>query len=233
MAWTPANPEMNATNLDYVIVQSGSATLGGDLDARSLIVVNGASLDMGANALNIARDVNVYGSLVANQATINVAGTQLQNLSGTPFSLENLIVNNGSGLVMNAAIALEGILTLTNGSVTTNDNLTFKSTATTTAAVASVVSGSVTGNVTVEQFYPAMRAYRFFSSPVNMGGTILSNWQQNGLNPGDAGYEAAIGTQITGGTLANGFDQSVQCLRPYIYNSTQTWYLCIDDIKCG
>lgn len=206
--WSPANPSGVSTNGDNIVISSGSIAFTGDVDARNVTIAMGANLDMGANALNLTRNLTVNGSLDASGATLNLAGTQLQTIAGNEFSLENLILNNGSGLTVNAPINLEGVLTLTNGAITTNDNLTFKSTASTTAAVAPVVSGSVSGNVTVEQFYPAMRAYRFFSSPVNMSGTILSNWQQNGLNPGDAGYEAAVGTHITGGTLANGFDQS-------------------------
>ncbi|WP_397300208.1 T9SS type A sorting domain-containing protein [Nonlabens ulvanivorans] len=102
---------------------------------------------------------------------------------------------------------LNSHLKLVSGNLITNDQLTFNSIDGKSAVIEEVISGSITGDVTVEQFYPAQRAFRFVSSPVNMTGTIFDNWQQGGLNPGDAGYLAGIGTQITGGT-SGGFDIS-------------------------
>ncbi|PQJ33045.1 hypothetical protein BST92_14440 [Nonlabens arenilitoris] len=102
---------------------------------------------------------------------------------------------------------LNSHLKLVSGNLITNDQLTFKSIDGKSAVIEEVISGSITGDVTVEQFYPAQRAFRFVSSPVDMTGTIFDNWQQGGLNPGDAGYQAGIGTQITGGT-SGGFDIS-------------------------
>ncbi|GAK94358.1 hypothetical protein JCM19298_1486 [Nonlabens ulvanivorans] len=102
---------------------------------------------------------------------------------------------------------LNSHLKLVSGNLITNDQLTFNSIDGKSAVIEEVISGSITGDVTVEQFYPAQRAFRFVSSPVDMTGTIFDNWQQGGLNPGDAGYQAGIGTQITGGT-SGGFDIS-------------------------
>ncbi|MBF4984134.1 T9SS type A sorting domain-containing protein, partial [Nonlabens mediterrranea] len=102
---------------------------------------------------------------------------------------------------------LNSYLKLVSGNLITNDQLTFNSIDGKSAVIEEVTSGSIIGDVTVEQFYPAQRAFRFVSSPVDMTGTIFDNWQQGGLNPGDAGYQAGIGTQITGGT-SGGFDVS-------------------------
>lgn len=134
--------------------------------------------------------------LIANPATNQLTA------SGD-FKTLNLLGN----VSLTSASNLTDILKLESGTLTTNNNLTLKSTAGKSAIIAPVVSGAITGNVTVEQFYPARRAFRFVSSPVTMSGTIFSDWQQGGLNPMDMGYVAGLGTQITGGT-ANGFDVS-------------------------
>ena len=73
------------------------------------------------------------------------------------------------------------------------------------------LGASITGKVEVQRFIPAgdndLRAFRFLSTAVDSDGTIRANWQEGGLNPGDAGYEANFGTHITGSiTGANGFD---------------------------
>ena len=64
------------------------------------------------------------------------------------------------------------------------------------------VTGSVSGNMTIERYIPARRAFRLMSSPID-GGSINANWQE--------GFSAAtgFGTDITGiGGLENGFDVS-------------------------
>ncbi len=57
------------------------------------------------------------------------------------------------------------------------------------------------GNVRVQRYIPAKRAFRFVSSPVATTTSIYENWQENGNAP------AGFGTHITGSdTGANGFD---------------------------
>lgn len=225
-SWSPVAPEGVSTTSDNIIVNAGSVSFTGDVDGRSLIV-NAGSLDLGSNTVNLTRDVTVdaMASISGDDATLNLSGVATQQVTLTNLILENLILNNANGAALNGSIDLEGILTLTNGNLITNDNLTLKSTLGTSAVVGEVTSGTITGDVTVEQFYPARRAFRFVSSPVDMTGTIFDNWQQAGLNPGDAGYEAAVGTQITGGTTG-GFDIS-SSNNPSAFNfsndSTQSW----------
>ena len=63
-----------------------------------------------------------------------------------------------------------------------------------------VISGTITGNVTIERFVPARRAFRFVSSPVTTSTSILENWQENGSS------SSGFGTHITGSTTGeNGF----------------------------
>ncbi|MGB5981147.1 MAG: T9SS type A sorting domain-containing protein [Nonlabens sp.] len=117
---------------------------------------------------------------------------------------------NGS-LALTQPTDIEGGLNISGGNLTTNDNLTFKSinySGTIRTAILEEVQngGTITGNVTVEQFYPANRAFRFLSSsttPIDSSGSIFNTYQEGGANtPG-------LGTHITGGSAANGFDQSL------------------------
>ena len=119
---------------------------------------------------------------------------------------ENLFID-GTYSLQNT-VNVEGRLNVSGGSLVTNDNLTMKSidySGTIRTAILDPVlnGGSINGNVTVEQFYPANRAFRFVSSPVqNFSSTIYDNWQEGGSStPG-------FGTQITGGVASDGFDQS-------------------------
>ncbi|NBC57809.1 MAG: T9SS type A sorting domain-containing protein, partial [Bacteroidetes bacterium] len=103
---------------------------------------------------------------------------------------------------------VEGIIGCA-GDIENNSIITFNSSTTETGQF-DVFTGSIsgTGDVTVERYIPAKRAFRFLSSAVTTTDFILENWQQNGLNPGDSNYLPNIGTHITGGNASLGFDQS-------------------------
>jgi hypothetical protein len=182
------------------------------IPAGGTYVIAWTSVDEGGGSSDeIALD-NIQ--IIANPST------QLIEASGTLESITLL-----GNLNLTAATDVLGSLNLFSGVLTTNDHLTLKSTAGKTAIVAPVVSGSVDGDVSVEQFYSEQRAFRFVGSTVNMTGTLFDNWQQGGLDPGDAGYEPGIGTHITGGTQANGFDSSAtNAPSAFTFNNTtQAW----------
>ena len=76
----------------------------------------------------------------------------------------------------------------------------------------------MSGNVIVESFFPAKRAFRLISSPVNSSNSIYNNWQEGGSN------SSGWGTHITGNG-ANGTDLTVSgnaSLFTY-NNSSATW----------
>ena len=226
-SWSPTAPEGVSTTDDNVIVQSGSIAFTGDVDMNNLSLLGSATLNLGVNSLNVVGDINSPAgtSLIASDASLNLAGVDAQDINVNDVTLENLILNNANGASLNGAMNLEGVLTLSNGVLNTNDNLTLKSSSGKTAIVDQVLSGSVAGDVTVEQFYSNKRAYRLLGSTVTTSTSIFENWQQNGLNPGDMNYISGYGTQITGGAVSDGFDQSgSNAVSMFTYNNaSQVW----------
>lgn len=69
------------------------------------------------------------------------------------------------------------VLDLDGNNLSINGTFTFKSDAGSTAQLADATSATVTGEVTVERFIPAKRAFRFLSSAVS-GVSIANSWQQ-------------------------------------------------------
>jgi hypothetical protein len=209
-SWSPTAPEGVSTTVDNVIVQSGSIAFTGDVDMNNLLLLGSATLNLGVNSLNVVGDINSPAgtTLIASDASLNLAGVVAQDINVNDVTLENLILNNANGATLNGQVSLAGLLQLTNGVLTTNDNLTLKSSVGKTAVVGPVVSGSVMGDVTIEQYFSSQRAFRFLGSTVNMTNSIYDNWQQGGLIPGDPNYVVGNGTHITGGLLTDGFDQS-------------------------
>lgn len=115
----------------------------------------------------------------------------------------NSITTADGNLILNSRVEVAEFVNLSGGTITTNDNLVFTSTDGTSAVLNRVTNGGmISGTAEVEQFYPAQRAFRFVSVPVDMTNTVFQDWQNGGVTtPG-------IGTHITGGTMADGFDQS-------------------------
>ncbi|MGB2087343.1 MAG: hypothetical protein ACPHVL_01770, partial [Psychroflexus salarius] len=100
-------------------------------------------------------------------------------------SLRSITVESGASLDIE-----NSVLTLA-GDIDNNGTFTFKSNGTSTAQLANF-TGSITGDITVERFIPAKRAFRLLSSSVG-GQTFANAWQQD--------------THITGtGGATNGFD---------------------------
>src|SRR5690606_7521960 len=115
----------------------------------------------------------------------------------------------GASATIGTALSSYDVLNVVKGTLTTGNKFTLKSNATNTARVAPV-GGSISGNVTVERYIPARRAWRLMNAPVGGTQTINQAWQEGvttaSPNPNPApGY----GTYVTVGTVANGFDQNI------------------------
>jgi Concanavalin A-like lectin/glucanases superfamily/Secretion system C-terminal sorting domain/Calx-beta domain len=179
-------------------------------------------------------------SFACKALTIN--STYSLNTTGITVDVNGNITNNGNGIsgtgTLNIAanssisgnnLAVTGVLTVASGAtLTTNNLLTLKSTSTTNTSQIGIVAGSITGNVTVERFIPAKRAYRVLAPGVTTSTFIRANWQEGTNNPNTGtnnNPSAGNGTHITGGTSANGFDVTTTN-NPSLYtfnNGTQAW----------
>lgn len=208
-----------ATVLLFVSVASAQLTVSG---GATLYINNGASVTIASNITN-SGSITGPGTAVLN-------GTSLQTISGTG-SINNLTLNNVAGATITSGAAnmqsLYGILTLTNGLLATDYNLTLKSDASGTARIATITAGGITGNVTVERWIPATgRRYRLLAPTVTTTGsvklTIKDNWQEGQMNTVlgvNINTIPGYGTQITGaGGNANGFDVT-QTNQPSLFNT--------------
>jgi hypothetical protein len=88
--------------------------------------------------------------------------------------------------------SITGVLTPAAGILTTNGNLTLKSSNTGTARVATASGGTISGDVTVERYFPTdKRAWRLVTAPVSgsSNNSIYYNWQNNGTVIAGTGVE--------------------------------------------
>lgn len=215
-AWSPTDPNGVATFFDTITILDtvNPATLTADTNIDDITINPGATLSMGSFVLSVSGDILNNGSLDADSgASLRFFGNEAQALSGSgETQIFNGVVNNSSGVVLNQPVDVKsgGLLTLVSGTLTTNDHLTFKSDVIGTGELDIIPASGTTisGNVTVERFIPARRAFRFLSSAVNTSTTIQANWQEGGTNAQD-NPNPGFGTHITGSTTgANGFDMT-------------------------
>lgn len=87
----------------------------------------------------------------------------------------DLTVDNPFGVSVEGPSVFSGTLKLQNGDLSTNDNLTLKSSSSGTARLAKVETGaSITGSVTVEQYVPGPAGWHLVAPPVL--GKSQSDW---------------------------------------------------------
>jgi hypothetical protein len=157
--------------------------------------------------------------------TIEMAGSTAQTIPANVFQnndLKNLVISNSAaspGVSLGGALNLYGKLSFggSNRTFTTADNLVLKSNAAGTASVGDITNAgansgnSITGNVSVERFITARRAWRFLSVPTqNNLQTIKEAWQENmpansTAQSTPAGYGIHI-TKDSANWAAYGFD---------------------------
>ncbi|MBZ9629024.1 T9SS type A sorting domain-containing protein [Psychroflexus sp. CAK1W] len=203
---------------DYIYITGGTASITKNMTTGYLYFDNNASLDLNSNTLNICKNLIVKnGSSTALNSTLVFSGTELQNIEGEELTVDNIELNNSTGLSITGDINLKETLLLSSGNVDIDaaSRFTFKSTATKTA-VLSETANSVSGHVIVERYIPkSNRSFRYISPSVSTTSSIQANLQEGGQitdynttpvvdpNPG-------FGTHITGSTLAaNGFDATI------------------------
>jgi hypothetical protein len=134
---------------------------------------NSAKVALANTTSVLVADCNVVGSFVSIPS----------NLFVTPPIIKKLSINKQNGLQLgNDVISVSEELSVTNGNLNTNNNLVLLSTGSKTARVAKV-TGSITGNVTVQRYIPGgnnKRQWRFLSSPINVNGSIaLTQYQDD------------------------------------------------------
>ena len=219
--WLNANIPTSSTN----IIISANTTFSPIVNSgigkvQNIVIQSGASLTVTGAILQIAGTITNTGTFDATHGTIEMNGSSAQIIPANTFvnnNLQNLIISNN--VTLEGQQNLTGTLSFGSSNVTlsTGDFLTLKSTASGTARVTDITNGNllkgtaINGKVTIERYFSAKRAWRLLSSPISSIGapTINASWQEGvGGNSASNPYPG-YGTHITGGSIANGFDQGI------------------------
>ena len=189
---------------NVVIPGPSSYTFAPTLDVSAGYVNNlainaSAALTLGAgNQLYVAGNLSNSGS-IAGAGVVNLNGSSAQVISGNG-TLNNMALGNTLGATVSAttgdSLHVKGTLSLNSGTLATNNKLILVSDALGTGNIGAITGGAISGNVTVQQYFPGgRRAFRFIAHPFTSS-LPLSQYQQY--------------VDVTGiGGAANGFTPTV------------------------
>jgi hypothetical protein len=203
------------------VLESGPRTVPGTLN-----VSTGNSFDINSYTLTVNTAFSGGGDLRGSAASgLITSGTGTVHFSSAPYNqLLTLSVNTGGNLTLGGNIASGDTLNIVagnagsgygtvtaNGILNTGSLLALKSNANGTATVAAS-TGVINDTVTVERYFPAIRAWRFVAVPFSSTNqSINAAWQEGWVNsvlecPSQFTGTPGYGTEISGGSSANGYD---------------------------
>jgi hypothetical protein len=217
-------------NIGSTLTVAAGVTL--NIGASNTLALKGTYQNTGTGCVRGSKTSNLwykgYADSSFNFDQVTPYGNALNNVTVGLSQIEGgslPSIGNNLDLIIGNKLDIYGVVTLISGHLKTNGNVTLKSDAYTTAMIAPIIDGTIdssdlllenngiTGNVTVERYIPATRAYRPLSSSVT-GGTIFSNWQENGsvasltgsilgntLTTTDPSTPLAVGQHISGNLI--------------------------------
>ncbi len=215
-------PQLQAasTTINNLVLTGSSSIV--DLNGKTF-VVNGA----------ISGSGTLSGSATSSLTLGGTAGTV--NFTSGARTLKDLVLSASASATLGTALDITGgssfgsVTVNTGATLNTGGALTFKSDANGTARVAPS-AGTINGNVIAEQYIPSKRAWRFMSGYLVGGQQYIKDAWQEGQTITTAGQvlnnNPGYGTHITGGTSANGFDQTLTnnySIRKWTPAATSGW----------
>jgi len=226
--YAPATQAPGAAN--SIVIQSGHVV---DINANSTQAISDIHIDSGgAIAIGNNSVLDVKGNLVNNGAITGngkalFSSNTVQSISGMG-AIDNMEVNNSAGVTIASGsnkLSVNGLLEVTAGQLTTNDNLVLRSTASGTAAVGPV-SGGIAGNVAVERYIPAKRGWRLVCAPLkgSTNNSVKYNWLNNLVDDGVSGAEVWAPNTGVNGIVQAGASSSMR-----VYDNTNDVYYAVRD----
>jgi hypothetical protein len=251
--WSPATIPNgnNAVNIpdgrpNYPILDQdagvGDLTMGGSTS----IVLNGFLLALNGSLTNV-----VSGAIIDASATgseLYMSDNSAQNIPSGFVNpdVANFTIENSGGVTVNSTMNIKEVLDIRQGNLITNGviSMVCSFTPRKTAQI-DAINGTISGDITVEQCFPARRAFRLVSASTTTSTSIHDNWQEGATAYNDSNVPNNYGTHITGlgevpgsgftstpgdGDQYNGLDwQPSGNASMYSFdNSTQSWVAVLE-----
>ena len=217
-------PITNNVTIDGGTLQVSTNQTLNNLTLTSGTVIIDAGVTLTINGTITRTSGVIQGTATSNLVITGTSGTIAfdQTTPGTTNVLKNLTISGTGTTTLGNALNITGgsssgtVIVGTGASLATGGFLTLKSDALGTASVGNS-AGSITGNVTVERYIPAKRAWRALTAPVigSTNNSIFYNWQNNGVPSTGTGVE--LWSSTGGNGMGTGASNSI-----LTYNNTGT-----------
>ena len=173
----------------------GDLTMGSDTS----IDLNGFQLALNGSLTNVASGASIDASTAGSELFMSDDTAQSLPSGFVDPDVANFIVENAGGVTVNSTMNITEVLDVRQGTLTTNGNITMTCTfSPRETAVIAAIDGSISGDITVEQCFPARRAFRLVSSSTTTSNSIHDNWQEGANAYNDSNVPNNYGTHITG-----------------------------------
>ncbi len=163
--WLYNQPDASTGSYNAFVI-AGTPTLPSNAAIKNLTVLSGTTITVPANGFNVKGTFNNAGT-INGPGKIKLNGTVEQKIYGGG-TIENIEIDNSSGVTVEDSLIVKGVLTHTQGILSTNGNLFLKATgATAYGQIAGTGTGEIDGNFTMEyQVLTGGNGWRPFCSPV-------------------------------------------------------------------
>lgn len=162
------------------------------LSCNDLNIASGAIFNAGSGYVYINGDLVIGGLFNGQTATITMKGTSAQTITGSGiFNVYNLMLNNPAGVSVDptsGGTRVKNFVYVNSGNFHTGNKLTLLSDATSTGMIASLITGTITGDVTVQRYSNRTTAgWYMIASPVqNM---TVQDWDDDLITTGFIGSD--------------------------------------------
>jgi len=146
----------------YPVITSGT------ISVNNISIASGGSVTVNGGTLQIAGTISNSGTFTATNGSIVMDGTAAQTIPASTFAantVDNLTINNSSGVTLGGTLNISGILKAATGNLNTGGYLTLLSTSTQTALIDGSGAGEVLGNTTMQLYISSAYGYNYISSP--------------------------------------------------------------------
>jgi hypothetical protein len=182
-----------------LIIDGANAELNEDANCFCATITNNSDLSLNNNILDIKKQFVNNGVFDGSEGTLEFSGDLNKFISGKSFEVANFITHANTSINLDTTLDINNLLDVRGGILTTGGDINLICNFGTLGKTAQVgpVGGVIVGDVTVEQCFPARRAFRLISPSVTTSTSIRENWQENPVGYQD-NPRPGYGTHITG-----------------------------------
>jgi len=189
-AGTPQTVPSWCSRVDVTILAGRSVTASSSITCKNFNIEGGATFTRNSGNLTVRESFTVNGTFNSGNGTVYLNGTTQQQIGGTSIiAFNNLQVNNPAGVIVTATrVQMKRQLQMNSGTFVTSNKLELLSTASAQGSIGPLISGDISGNVTINRYRAGTTGgWVNLSSPAQ--GKTIHDWNDDLITSGFPGSD--------------------------------------------